>query len=99
MRVARWPRSPGFSDVAALTLALGIGSNVAIFSLVRAVPLPELAYREPSRLAQIYEIGGKSGDVSPWVVYRDKVSTATLIWFRREPTDAIRIRTAKLPRG
>src|SRR6476619_6658798 len=64
-------RSPGFSAVAALTLALGIGSNVAIFSLVRAVLLPELPYREPSRLAQIYVIDRKSGDASPWVVYRD----------------------------
>jgi putative ABC transport system permease protein len=64
-------RSPGFSAVAALTLALGIGSNVAIFSLVRAVLLPELPYREPSRLAQIHEVARKSGEVSPWVTYRD----------------------------
>ena len=64
-------RSPGFSAIAALTLALGIGSNVAIFSLVRAVLLPELPYREPARLVQIFEHNVKNGEVSPWVAYRD----------------------------
>jgi putative ABC transport system permease protein len=64
-------RSRGFAAVAAFTLALGIGSNVAIFSLVRAVLLPELPYREPSRLAQIHYHDLKSTEVSSWVVYRD----------------------------
>ena len=66
-------RSRGFAAVAAFTLALGIGSNVAIFSLVRAVLLPELPYREPSRLAQIQHHDLKSGELSPWVSYRDTV--------------------------
>ena len=64
-------RSRGFSAIAALTLALGIGSNVAIFSLVRAVLLPELPYRDASRLAQIHELNLKTGETSPWVTYRD----------------------------
>ena len=37
----------------------------------RAVLLPELPYREASRLAQIHELNLKTGETSPWVTYRD----------------------------
>jgi len=48
-------RQPTFTAVAVLTLVLGIGANTAIFSVIKAVLLNQLPYRDPARLVVITE--------------------------------------------
>jgi len=59
-------RSPGFTVIAVLVMALGIGANVALFTVVRSVLLNPLPYREPGRLFAIYEHDSHQTDYNAW---------------------------------
>lgn len=71
-------RSPGFSLVVLLTLALGIGANTAIFSVVRAVLLQPLPFREPDRLVRVWHENPSAG------VAQGLISEPDFLDWRRE---------------
>jgi predicted permease len=60
-------RSPGFAAIAILVMGLGIGANVALFTVVRSVLLKPLPYRDPSQLVLVYEADGDHPHPHPWL--------------------------------
>jgi putative ABC transport system permease protein len=60
-------KQPGFTLVAVITLALGIGANTAIFSLVNSILLQPLPFREPDRVVRMMQASPKLG-LNSWGV-------------------------------
>jgi putative ABC transport system permease protein len=84
-------RSPGFFAVAVLTLALGIGANTAIFSVINSVLLRPLPFDEPDRLVRLFETEAAPGkypfagpDYLDWEAQnRTLQATSLFTWYRR----------------
>ena len=55
-------QAPGFTLVAALTLAIGIGANTAVFSIINAILLRPLQFRAPDELVRLYETESAPGN-------------------------------------
>ena len=67
-------RTPAFTAIAALTFALGIGVNTAVFSVFNGVLLRPLPYPEPDRITMVWmdnRLQGIKEDITSWPNYRD----------------------------
>jgi putative ABC transport system permease protein len=63
---ALW-RTPGFSLIAVLVIALGVGANVALFTVVRGVLLKPLAFRDPAQLVSVYEADTREAGITAYL--------------------------------
>jgi predicted permease len=82
-------RSPAFAGISVLTLALGIGANTAVFTLVDGVVLRPLPYRESDRLVSVQHLGRDGADELPtstglYLLYRERSRTLASIGLHQQ---------------
>ena len=76
-------RTPGFAIVAVAALALGIGANTAIFTIVNAALIEPLPFKDPNRLVMVWESSarrpGRSNVVGPanYLRWRERATTTS----------------------
>jgi hypothetical protein len=82
MTTDKWnlQKNPGFALVAVITLALGIGANTAIFSVVNAVRINPFPYPAGNRLMTLYTMG----DLPPGMLQTDLVSPGVFADWRAQ---------------
>ena len=87
-------KNPGFSAVVVLTLAVGIGANTAIFSVVNAVMLRSLPFKDPDRLVRLNESNPERGwptfavshpNFLDWRERNQTFAAMAATWYRNAP--------------
>ena len=96
-------RTPGFTVIAILVMGLGIGANVALFTVVRSVLLKPLPFQDPNRLAMLYEWGLHENDAKGYFTVaggmyaewkKQNQSFSSLALVREQPRRTLRVRRA-----
>ncbi len=91
-------KDPGFAVLAVLVMALGIGANTAVFSVVNAVLLKPLAFQDPDRivtLSSLWKTSGRRGTVSApdFHDWHDQSSSFSAMAYYDDDTSAVTVRS------
>jgi putative ABC transport system permease protein len=95
-------RSPGFAAAAILTLALGMGANTVMFSVLNTVLLRPLPYPQPDRLVQVWETDSRlnfnRGPVSPYHFLEWRKASQTFVHIATYDFNSMVLAGQKTPR-